>query len=283
MSGELRDIYRYVNTGTAQEHGQGDRAFEQVNNTDLSDEDFYAQMQALQGDKGSLDYTRERTAEGDLSNKFNIREGSFLDRVNKEHGGVASFGASPYSEGSPGSGQHLSVDTGKLPQTRYGDISRTAAVDKGTKLRDPSMVYDDPVYGKITPLMNVTSDQEWLGPALMAAASMGMGSLMAPAVGAVAANSFNVGRAGLAAVNAARSLGGGDYLGAAGSLLGVVPGVSPTVASLARAGLAGARGNYGGVASSLLGAAGVGSNISSGVGMGVNLARELRRQYGGRP
>ncbi len=225
---DLRDIFRYVNAGTAQEHGTGDNAYAVVNNTDLRDEDFYAQLQALQGDKGSFQYERGRTAQGDLSNNFNIRPGSFLDQIGQQYGSV-NFGASPYSEGSPG--RHLSIDASKMPRTRFGDISRAAAVDQGTELKDPSMVYNDPRYGRITHQMNVRGNPELeMGvQAAMAAATGGMAMLGAPAIGT-----------GL--VNAARAAGSGNWQGALGGALGMIPGMSPLLAGALRMGLNATRG-----------------------------------------
>ena len=217
----LRDIYRYVNPHTAQALGRGDLPHTLVNNTDLRDEDFYAQMQALQVDDkgvdhGSFDYSRERGPDSQITNNFTIRPGAFLANLERDHAGAVNYGASPYSEGS---GRHLSIDGSKLPQTRFGDISRTAAVDEGTDLQNPNLVYDDPVYGRIAPLMNIKGNDE-LGvivQAIMSAMTAGMAALPGAAMG-------------IQGVNAARSIGsGGNPLSSLASLAGGAFGIDPNI------------------------------------------------------
>lgn len=221
---DLRDVFRYMPvTGTAQEHGRGDKPYELVNNTDLSDEDFYRQMQSLQPDGGSFNYQRTRGPDSQITNDFSIRSGSPLDRIQQQFGAV-NFGASPYSENANGS-RHLSIDASRMPGTRFGDISRVGAVDQGTDLINPSMAYDDPRYGRITPLTNIRGNPELeMGvKALMAAGTAGIGMLGAPAWAS-------------GMINAARGAGSGNWAGAAGSLLGLT-GISPWLASALRMGM----------------------------------------------
>lgn len=241
----LRNVFRYVNPHTAQALGRGDNPYAMVNNTDLSDEDFFAQMQALQEGEGSFDYSRERGPDSQITNRFTIRPDSFLDKLNQDYAGSVNYGASPYSEGSPGSGMHLSIDGSKLPQTRYGDISRAAAVDEGTDLRNPNAAYDDPVYGRIAPLMNIKGNDELpaIVQAIMAAMTAGIGGLAAATGGAAAGQAA---RLGLGTVNAARSLGSGNPLGAAMGMLGASGFVNPQIMQAIRTALAMAQQRGGG-------------------------------------
>ena len=236
----LRDIYRYVNPHTAQDLGRGDNPYALVNNTDLNDEAFYAQMQALQGDAGSFDYNRVHGPDSQITNEFSIKPGSFLDKL---PAGAATFGASPYSEpgASPGSGQHLAIDGSKLPQTLFGDISRTAAVDQGTDLQNSALAYDDPNYGRIAPLMNIKGNDELpaIVQAIMAALTAGMGAIAAPAAAAAGAGAGAGGgltaSQGFQAVNAARALGSGKSpWGSLASLAGGAFGVDPSLIQGAR-------------------------------------------------
>jgi hypothetical protein len=158
--------------------------------------------------------------------------GSFLNRLNHEYGGVLSqgFQGEPGNEGGGAGGQAHRIDFSKLPQTRFGSPENVIPVNDlmMDKLINPDMVYDDPVYGKITHRSNHRSGNEWVGQALMAAGSLGMGAIMAPA--AAGAGMFSSGRAGLGLVNAARGLANGSYGGAlslAGTALGLPSYVAP--------------------------------------------------------
>jgi hypothetical protein len=88
------------------------------------------------------------------------------------------------------------------------------------------MVYDDPRYGKVTPLMNVQGNDEltMATQAMMAAATGGMAMLGAPALA-------------MSGINAARSFGSGNLGGGLGALIGMIPGMSPLLASALRAGI----------------------------------------------
>lgn len=130
-------------------------------------------------------------------------------------GAVSLISNSANNEGS--GGFRFDVDGSKLPQTRFGDVTRTAAVDDSTRVFDPSMVYDDQNYGRITHGANVDarSWSDMVGPALVAAAMAGIGALGAPTW----ATSLVGGARGLAE-GGARG-GAGAILGALGSLAGV--------------------------------------------------------------
>lgn len=97
--------------------------------------------------------------------------------------GVTLSPNSPSGEGS--GGYHFNVDPSKFPQTRFGDVTNAAPVGGHTSLIDPRFQYDDPNYGRITFGDNVKPDKfnSMAWPALMAAATWGMGSLGAPALG----------------------------------------------------------------------------------------------------
>lgn len=110
--------------------------------------------------------------------------------------------ASNSANGEGSGGFRFLVDGGKLPQTRFGDVTRTAPVDGSQRLINPNLVYDDPNYGRITDARNVDtrSISDLAGPLFISLATMGMGALGAPAIATQL-------------VNLARTLGnGGDGL-----------------------------------------------------------------------
>jgi len=124
----------------------------------------------------------------------------------------AGVSLSPNSSNNEGSGgYHFNVDGSKFPTTRFGDVTRTAPVGQGVDLYRPDMVYDDPNYGRITDARNVKPDQlnAMAGPAIMAAATMGMGLLGAPAIGAQL-------------VGLARGISEGGLRGGAGGLASIL-------------------------------------------------------------
>lgn len=87
--------------------------------------------------------------------------------------------------GTENGGRHqFTVDPTKLPETRFGPVTGTGRVDAHTRLYNPSMVYDDPNYGRITDARNIDtrSISDYFGPAALALATWGMGALGAPSL-----------------------------------------------------------------------------------------------------
>lgn len=160
--GNLRDIYRYfgggLNTGS-------DRPWDFANTSEMSDADFYSN---ILNNNSSFSYSPS-----DRGPSFNIRPDSFLGRLNQQYGDTVGFN-DPRS---------LYINYQNLPRTRFGGVDRTAPVEQGSKLINPYLVYEDPNYGRITPMGNVRTGNEWLGPTLMALVGAGMGSLAGPASG----------------------------------------------------------------------------------------------------
>lgn len=113
--------------------------------------------------------------------------------------------------GGDGTRGAFSVDPTKLPETRFGSVLNTHRVDPSTDLFNPNLVYDDPNYGNITLAQNIDtrSWSDYFGPAIMAAATWGMGALGAPALGT-----------GL--VTAGRAFGEGGLRGGADDILGLI-------------------------------------------------------------
>jgi hypothetical protein len=209
----LREIFRYTPGASARHDGKNmigvDNPYAQVNNTDSSDDDFY--RTALENS------SFQRTASPYSSDSaqhdpWSIKKGSFLDRLNQEHGAGFGLGV-PYSDGKTA----LQGDWSKLPKTAFGTVDKVMPVEKHNmkNLKNPALVYNDPVYGVITPMSNWKSTNEWLGPTLMSVVGAGMGGLMG------AAGAGMSGKLGMGAVQGARSLGqGGNPLGILASLGG---------------------------------------------------------------
>lgn len=110
-----------------------------------------------------------------------------------------------------GDSWRFSVDPTKLPETRFGGVLNSHRVDPTTRLRNPAMVYDDPNYGRITDARNINTESwsDYFGPAIMAAATAGMGALGAPTLAT-----------GL--IGAARGVGEGGLRGGAGGIAGIL-------------------------------------------------------------
>ena len=107
--------------------------------------------------------------------RFRPRQGSFLERLNNTHQGALAFG-----EDLPGQDPNSHrIDWSKLPQTRFGPANKVMAVtdDMMGKLLRPELVYDDPNYGRITPIMNYQSGNDWMKNIPMMIASAGFGQL----------------------------------------------------------------------------------------------------------
>lgn len=90
-----------------------------------------------------------------------------------------------YNTDSGQNGYQFDVDYSALPKTKFGGVQNTWAVDDMNAVNDPSLVYDDPNYGKITHKGNLkqgTWDKiNQIAPSLMmAAGTYGMGLLGMP-------------------------------------------------------------------------------------------------------
>lgn len=141
----------------------------------------------------------------------------------------------PNSANGEGSGGYqFRVDGSKAPQTRFGDVNITARVtddDMGDVI-DPRLVYDDPVYGRITHARNMDrrSISDMIGPLIVSGAMGGIGMLGAPSL---ATSLVGLGRAA--------GEGGdiwGRLLGMIGGQLGL-PGWATSLGQLATNGLRG--------------------------------------------
>jgi hypothetical protein len=127
------------------------------------------------------------------------------------------------TEGGPGA-YRFHVDPSLLPQTRFGDVTRSAQVNPHTRLRDPSMVYDDPNYGRITDHRNV--DTSSVGPMLVSLAAGGIGGLASAGIGAAGAAGSSIPGWATSGIRAAQSFGNGDFAGGAGGILGALGSVA---------------------------------------------------------
>jgi hypothetical protein len=211
---DLREIFRHTPFArNYYEDGQmiqQDNPYAVVNNSDMSDEDFYRANQ-IQGTTSSFDRGRQWNGQ-DFTTQWNIRKDSILDRVNNEYGAGAEV-----KDG------RLNVDWSKLPKSPLGSVDRLMPTTDHERrnLKNPNLVYKDNNYGNVTRVENWKSNNEWMGPALMAAMSMGMGGLWG-AVGAGMA-----GKTGMGLVNMGRSIGSGNFnpVSLAMNGLGMVPGM----------------------------------------------------------
>lgn len=191
----LRDIYKYYNNGGGANSGQG---LDTPNTTEMDDQAFYGSF--LQN-RPDLQYL----GRSDQGARFGFTPGGFLDQLSQK--GQASL-----------EGNKLTFKD--LPKTKFGDVEYTIPVEDGVKLLNPNMVYDDPVYGKITHIMNRDRGKsQMLGPGLMALVGMGMGSLVGAAGGASAASGFNTARSAIGGLQ-------GLFNRNPGALLGMIPGLS---------------------------------------------------------
>ncbi len=88
--------------------------------------------------------------------------------------------------GHPGEAVPYYVDPKGLPTTKYGDITSIRQVGGPFDLRDESIQYDDPNYGKITPSQNTidpSSQKNWMdyiGPLAVGLATAGLGGAGLP-------------------------------------------------------------------------------------------------------
>lgn len=118
---------------------------------------------------------------GIYEDKWDINPDSWLAQINNELGLNARVEQDLGSEARP---WQLSMDYSKLPRTRLGGIEELIPVEDymRSRLINPQMVVNDPNYGLVTRRENLSRPNAWVGPALMAIASMGAGSI-APGIG----------------------------------------------------------------------------------------------------
>lgn len=144
-------------------------------------------------------------------------------------GGAVSYGG----KGPNGAGENrFEIDAAKLPQTRFGGVTRTAAVDDSSRLFNPRLQYDDPNYGRITPIWNLDTRNalnDFVALAAPAAAMAGIGALGMPALAGQV-------------VGLARGLGSGQGLniGSLAGMLGGALGLPTWATSIGRTALAAA-------------------------------------------
>lgn len=102
------------------------------------------------------------------------KPGSFLETLNTKHPGAIVSGHSGL--GTDNFADH-SINWNVLPKTPFGSARRAIPVNNVMQNRviNPNYVQNNENYGKITDVMNYRSPNAWVGPALMAALSMGMG------------------------------------------------------------------------------------------------------------
>lgn len=221
----LRDIYRYFGGHTG---GVG------------SDQPW-SRAQA-QGDDGwvnpagsSFDRTVTRAGGeggGGSVDEWAIRPESFLAQLNAQYGeGTAQ--APVRRRGNDQEWVEQRIDFSRLPRTRFGSVENTVPIGPNMRLNNPDLVYDDPNYGRITVRGNQRSRSPYLGPALMALVSMGMGPLIGAAGGAGAASTA---RTAMAALRGLQGLGEGNWTGALTGAAGAF-GVPSWATSLARLGM----------------------------------------------
>lgn len=157
-------------------------------------------------DSGGNSYNPESTlwnADPEKDNSYNT---GFYSNERKDNGeieawlkanGIKYSMDDDYSGGEAGSGgadrKKLNIDWGSAPQTKFGPVNMTAPVTykdgtpiQGREAIDKRYVYDDPNYGTITHAQNIKDKQnpffQYAGPAIMAAAGMGLGQLGMPSL-----------------------------------------------------------------------------------------------------
>lgn len=115
-----------------------------------------------------------------------------------------------------GGASRFEIDPSKFPQTRFGDVTRTAPVNNNDRVYDPRLVYNDPNYGRITSQMNLRDSplNSIASSAIMAALMAGMGGLGMPSW---ASGTVNLGRG----LGSGQGLNFGTLAGMAGSAAGL--------------------------------------------------------------
>lgn len=164
----LRDIYDYIDN-------QGNAAFAITPNNMSGGEQGW-------GSTGpGLEFTDPQANNGADGNQrqdqYTFDPGELF-----RHGITLSSNAGHQGEGS--GGFRYMVDGSKFPTTRFGDVTQTAPVDDGTRLRNPNLRYNDENYGDITHHQNVRINpfNQYFMQALMTGAMGGISALGAPAL-----------------------------------------------------------------------------------------------------
>lgn len=162
-----------------------------------------------------------------------------INTINDIHGGGAESGQAP--------GAIHQVDWTKLPKTRFGSAEDAYSLEdglgKGQHLIDPRMVYDDPVYGRIThrsnlyePARGLNKYMPMLTMAAMAAMTGGSSMLGLAGAGSVAGPMLSAGISGLHNYGQTGRFNWGSLAGPAlGAGLGAM-GAPSWASGLARAG-----------------------------------------------
>jgi hypothetical protein len=207
----LRDIYRYFGG-----HTGGVGSDQPWSHTQRQGQDGWVNPAG-----SSFDLTRTpRGGEGGggFDEEWSIRPDSFLAQLNERYGEGTAQNPIRRS-GNDQTWVEQPIDFSRLPRTRFGSVENTVPVGPSMRLLNPDLVYDDPVYGRITHRGNVQSRSPWLGPALMGIVGLGAGSLVGAAGGAAAANSFRQAM-GLARLIQGVGQGGNPWAAAGSAALG---------------------------------------------------------------
>lgn len=141
--------------------------------------------------------------------RYRPKDNSFLARLAQQSPGAIT--SSTDQQDGKTSNSHR-IDWSKLPQTKFGPANRVMAYDAASmrgKLSNPNMVYNDPVYGMITPVMNYQSGNDMMKSIPMMLASMGFGAVTGAAPM-------------LSAIRAAQAAGSGNWGGVAGAAGGAL-------------------------------------------------------------
>ncbi len=161
----------------------------------------------------SRDWTNKGEGNDARSVRYTPKTGSWLEQLNNKYNGIIKTDYNTHGGGAPA--KH-SIDYSKLPTTRFGaadKIMRVTPENRG-KLINKDMIYNDPNYGWITSSGNYKSGNEWVGQALMAATTAGLGGLF-PALSPI-----------ISGIKGAGAIGSGKppwsaLAGAAGSYFGL--------------------------------------------------------------
>lgn len=175
-SAPLRDIFRYAPYSGSVQHNP----YRMANNSDMDDGAFYGSMPGMDTFERFHDQA-PGTEDYEYSRGWRIRPDSWLAGLSSQYEGF-----NPTMSQVPGAQDkqwQMEADWSKLPKTKFGSVADVIPVDNMKDVADPRLVYDDPVYGKITHRLNRKRDWKSMVPSIAVQSMIGgMAGMMGPAM-----------------------------------------------------------------------------------------------------
>lgn len=159
----LKDIYKYFGVN----YIPGENPYRLPNGANYGNDTF-----RYREDSGGENGIRTES--------WDLNPDSWLGRINDQYG--MGFKVER-DQGEQARSWRANFDSSKLPQTKFGNVTETLSTDEqGSNLVNRNMKYYDPNYGWVSLAKNYKRENGWVGPALMAAVTMGLGGLGMPAL-----------------------------------------------------------------------------------------------------